>query len=64
MYIKLSILILLFNFFTDGTKEANIITPTDSVGSVGDEIDELAGLTLEEQQKQRAEWSTVRFLDP
>lgn len=54
---------MLFNFFTDGTKEANIITPTDSVGSVGDGIDELAGLTLEEQEKQRAEWSTVRFFD-
>lgn len=49
-----------WNIITDGKNEENVTTPTGSVGSAAEAIDELAGLTLEEQEKQRAEWSTVR----
>lgn len=37
-------------------------TPTGSVGSAAEAIDELAGLSLEEQERQRAEWNTVNRL--
>lgn len=36
-----------------------VTTPTGSVGSAAEAIDELAGLSLEEQEKQREEWNTV-----
>lgn len=44
--------------FIDGAGNA-ATTPTGSVGSAAEAIDELAGLTLEEQQKQREEWNIV-----
>jgi hypothetical protein len=44
--------------FGTGQLHDGATTPTGSVGSAAEAIDELAGLTLEEQEKQRAEWST------
>lgn len=55
--------LLFLCFIADGStgKGDDVTTPTGSVGSAAEAIDELAGLTLEEQEKQRAEWSTVSF---
>lgn len=49
------------NLFLDGStgKVNEATTPTGSVGSAAEAIDELAGLSLEEQERQRAEWNTV-----
>jgi len=36
-------------------------SPVGSVGSASEAVDELQGLTLEEQERQRAEWSQVNY---
>lgn len=43
--------------FLDGSGKLSDSSPAGSVGSASEAYNELAGLSLEEQEQQRAEWS-------
>lgn len=48
---------ILINLFLDGSGKLSDSSPAGSVGSASEAFNELAGLSLEEQEQQRAEWS-------
>lgn len=50
---------LLFGYSLDGSGKLSDASPMGSVGSASEAINELEGLSLEEQEQQRAEWSQV-----
>lgn len=45
------------SLFLDGSGKLSDSSPAGSVGSASEAYNELAGLSLEEQEQQRAEWS-------
>ena len=65
---KFELILLLFKFiqwifinFSDNSGKLSDNSPLGSVGSASEAIDELAGLSLEEQERQREEWSQVNL---
>lgn len=56
-FISSSFLVVLL----DGSGKLSDASPMGSVGSASEAINELEGLSLEEQEQQRAEWSQVIF---
>lgn len=54
--------LLLFGYSVDGSGKLSDASPMGSVGSASEAINELEGLSLEEQEQQRAEWSQVNKL--
>lgn len=60
MHILFIAKIIIFSEISDNSGKLSDNSPVGSVGSASEAIDELAGLSLEDQEKQRAEWSQVK----